>query len=90
MKVKGLGDALYSSLRSKEGNSVTVEIFEPNEIIKGVVEQISYPVQSNDVIGSDTLYAMITIRGTRQTRLTDVTSIHVTGISAFGIMRYGA
>ena len=90
LKVKGLGDALYSSLRNKEGNSVTVEIFEPNEIIKGVVEQISYPVQSNDVTGSDTLYAMITIRGTRQTRLTDVTSIHVTGISAFGIMRYGA
>jgi len=90
IKVKGLGDVLYSSLRSKEGDSVTLEIFEPNEIIKGVIEQISYPIQSNDVVGSDTLYAMITVRGTRQSTLTDVTTIHVTGISAFGIMRYGA
>ena len=90
IKVKGLGNVLYSSLRSKEGDSVTLEIFEPNEIIKGVIEQISYPIQSNDVVGSDTLYAMITVRGTRQSTLTDVTTIHVTGISAFGIMRYGA
>ena len=59
-------------------------------IIRGVVEQITYPIQSNDVVGSDTLYAMITVRGTRQTTLTDVTSIHTPGIAAFGIMRYGA
>jgi len=65
-------------------------LFQPNEIIRGVVEQISYPIQANDVVGSDTTYAIITVRGTRQTTLTDVTSIHVTGISAFGIMRYGA
>ena len=90
LTVKGLGDALYSSLRDKEGDSVKLEIFQPNEIIRGVVEQITYPIQSNDVVGSDTLYAMITVRGTRQTTLTDVTSIHTPGIAAFGIMRYGA
>ena len=90
LRVKGLGDTLYSSLRNKEGDSVTLEIFEPNEIIRGVVEQITYPIQSNDVVGSDTVYAMITVRGTRQPTLTDVTSIHTPGIAAFGIMRYGA
>jgi len=90
LRVKGLGDTLYSSLRNKEGDSVTLEIFEPNEIIRGVVEQITYPIQSNEVVGSDTLYAMITVRGTRQPTLTDVTSIHTPGIAAFGIMRYGA
>ena len=56
LRVKGLGNTLYNSLRSKEGDSVTLEIFEPSEIIKGViVEQISYPIQSNDVVGSDTI-----------------------------------
>jgi hypothetical protein len=90
LRVKGLGDTLYNSLRTKEGASVTLEIFEPKEIIRGVVEQITYPIQSNEVIGSDTQYAIITVRGTRQTTLTDVTSIMTPGIAAFGIMRYGA
>ena len=90
IKVKGLGDALYNSLRSKEGDSVTLEIFEPSEIIKGVVEQISYPIQSNEVLGSDTMYAIITVRGTRQGVIEEVTSIHTPGIASWGIMRYGA
>jgi hypothetical protein len=90
LKVKGLGDTLYKALRAKEGDSVTLEIFEPQEIIKGVVEQISYPIQSNDVVGSDTMYAIITVRGTRQGTIEEVTSIHTPGIAAWGIMRYGA
>jgi len=90
IKVKGLGDALYKSLRDKEGTSVTLEIFEPQEIIRGVVEQISYPIQSNEVVGSDTHYAIITVRGTRQPSLEDVTSINTVGIAAYGIMRFGA
>jgi hypothetical protein len=90
LKVKGLGDTLYKALRSKEGDSVTLEIFEPQEIIRGVVEQISYPIQSNDVVGSDTMYAIITVRGTRQGTIEEVTSIHTPGIAAWGIMRYGA
>ncbi len=90
IKVKGLGDTLYNSLRSKEGDSVTLEIFEPSEIIKGVVEQISYPIQSNEVLGSDTMYAIITVRGTRQGVIEEVTSIHTPGIASWGIMRYGA
>jgi len=88
--VKGLGDKLYSALRDKEGDSITLEIFQPKEIIRGVIEQITYPVISNNNTGSDTTFAIITVRGTRQSTLTDVTSIHVPGIAAFGIMRYGA
>jgi hypothetical protein len=90
IKVKGLGDELYAALRDKEGDSVTLEIFEPAEIIRGVIERISYPIQSNEVLGSDTTYAIITVRGTRQTVLEDVTSVNTLGISAFGIMRFGA
>jgi len=77
IRVKGLGDELYAALRDKEGDSVTLEIFQPQEIIRGVIEQISYPIQSNEVVGSDTHYAIITVRGTRQTVLEDVTSVNV-------------
>mgnify|MGYP003144190448 FL=1 len=90
IKVKGLGDALYSTLRDKEGDSVTVEIFSPQEIIKGVVERISYPISSNVERGSVMQYAIITVRGTRQASLDDITSIHVLGINALGQVRFGA
>jgi hypothetical protein len=90
IKVKGLGDTLYASLRNLEGTSVTLEIFSPGEIIKGVVERISYPIQANVERGSVMQYAIITVRGTRQPVISDITSEMTPGIAAFGIMRYGA
>lgn len=35
-------------------------------------------------------YAIITVRGTRQPVISDITSVMTPGISVFGIMRYGA
>ena len=90
LKVKGLGDTMYASLRNLEGTSVTLEIFNPGEIIKGVVERISYPIQADTELGSVMQYAIITVRGTRQPVISDITSVMTPGISAFGIMRYGA
>ena len=87
--VKGLGDSLYQELRKLEGNSVTLEIFQPNEIIRGVVERISYPIPSGDVLGSDTHFAVITVRGTRQPVVEDVSSTYVFGIDILGKMRFG-
>ena len=88
-KVKGLGDALYQELRQLEGDAVTLEIFEPQEIIRGVVEQISYPIPSNDVVGSDTHFAVITVRGTRQPIVEAVSSTYVLGVGTLGQLRFG-
>jgi len=90
LRVKGLGDALYDSLRSKEGDSVTLEIFDPSEIIRGVVERISYPINSNVERGSVTQYAIITVRGTRQPVVSDITSTELFGIQALGLIKFGA
>jgi len=89
-KVKGLGDTLYNTLRDKEGDSVTLELFDPSEIIRGVVERISYPINSNVERGSVTQYAIITVRGTRQPVVTDITSTELFGIQALGFIRFGA
>ena len=84
------GDALYNELRLLEGDAVTLEIFDPNEIIRGVVESISYPVISNAERGSVTQIAILTIRGTRQQTVTSTTSIHLFGGEVLGRVRFGA
>ena len=87
--VKNLGETIYQSLKDKEGTPVTLEIYDPSEVIRGVVESIQYPIQSNPEIGSVTQYAVITIRGTRQEVYGTVTSGNAPGINSYGIMRFG-
>ena len=87
--VKNLGETIYQSLKSKEGTPVTLEIYDPAEVIRGVVESIQYPIQGNPNVGSVTHYAIITVRGTRQEIYGTVTSGNAPGINAYGIMRFG-
>ena len=89
IKVKNLGETIYQSLKNKEGVPVTLEIYNPAEIITGVVEKISYPIIANPNIGSVTQYAIITIRGTRQGTSATVTSGDIFSINSFGKMRFG-
>ena len=87
--VKNLGETIYQQLKKKEGTPVTLEIYEPAEVIRGVVEQITYPVTSITEVGSVTQYGIVTIRGTRQEVYGTVTSGNALAINAFGIMRFG-
>ena len=89
IKVKNLGETIYQSLKQKEGDAVTLELFDPAEIIRGVVEKISYPVVSNPNIGSVTQYAILTVRGTRQQTFSQVTSGDILGVNGLAIMRFG-
>ena len=89
IKVKNLGETIYQSLKDKEGNAITLELYDPAEIIRGVVEKISYPIQSNPNIGSVTQYAILTVRGTRQETFSQVTSGDILGVNGFSIMRFG-
>jgi len=89
IKVKDLGDTLYNELRSLEGDAVTLELYDPDEIIRGVVERISYPIQVNTERGSITQYAIITVRGTRQPVVLEVSSQIALGVGTLGVMRFG-
>lgn len=88
--VKGLGDKLYSKLRELEGDAITLQIFQPNEVIRGVVERVTYPISGSEVIGSDFTFAIITVRGTRQPTISPVSSEVVLGVGQLGEVRFGA
>ena len=89
LRVKNLGETIYQSLKRKEGNAVTLELYDPAEIVRGVVEKISYPIQSNPNVGSVTQYAILTVRGTRQQTFSQITSGDILGGKGFAIMRFG-
>ena len=89
LRVKNLGETIYQSLKDKEGDAVTLELYDPAEIVRGVVEKISYPIQSNPNVGSVTQYAILTVRGTRQETFSQVTSGDIPGVKGFAIMRFG-
>jgi len=86
--VKNLGETIYQQLKTKEGSAVTLELFDPSEVIRGVVEQISYPVQNNPNIGSVTQYAILTVRGTRQGAFAPVTSANIFGVGEYAVMKF--
>ena len=89
IKVKNLGETIYQSLKDKEGQPVTLEVYDPAEVIRGVVENITYPIISNPNIGSVTQYAILTVRGTRQQTFSQVTTGDVFAVNEYGVMRFG-
>jgi|TARA_R100001463_G_scaffold306_3_gene1266 hypothetical protein len=89
IKVKNLGETIYQSLKDKEGQPVTLEVYDPAEVIRGVVENITYPIISNPNIGSVTQYAILTVRGTRQETFSQITTGDVFAVNKYGVMRFG-
>ena len=89
VKVKNLGETIYQSLKEKEGMPVTLEVYDPAELIRGVVENITYPIINNPNIGSVTQYAILTVRGTRQQTFSQVTTGDVFAVNKYGVMRFG-
>ena len=88
LKVKNLGEAVYQELKQKEGDSVTLQLFDPQEVIRGVVESVAYPVINDANIGSVTQYCTVRIRGVRAE---DVISqfTNTAGIGTLGVVRLG-
>ena len=86
-KVKNLGEVVYQTLKQKEGDSVTLQLYEPSEIIRGVVEFVQYPVFERSEVGSVTQFCLLRVRGVRAedaattvTRLLGVGQLGVAGL----------
>ena len=88
IKVKNLGEAIYQELKEFEGDSVTLEIYDPAETIRGVVESVAYPVINNASIGSVTQYCTVRVKGVRAVNVTTANS-NILGIGTIGVVRLG-
>ena len=88
IKVKNLGEAIYQELKEFEGDSITLEIYDPAETIRGVVESVAYPVINNASIGSVTQYCTVRVKGVRAVNVTTANS-NILGIGTIGVVRLG-
>jgi len=86
-KVRNLGEVIYQTLKQKEGDSVTLTLYEPSEIIRGVVESVQYPISERSEMGSVTQFCLLRVRGVRAedaativTRLLGVGKLGVAGL----------
>ena len=88
LRVKGLGETIYQTLKNKEGDAVTLILYEPSETIRGVVESVQYPIIEDGNLGSVTQYCMIRVRGVRAESTTTSIS-RLLGVGTLAVTNLG-
>ena len=88
--IPGIGNKLFNALKRLEGKSVILNIYKPEETIRGIVENITLPVQEITKLGSTMVFCTIQIRGQRQNIDTsEVSSLGSLGVGQLGIYEFG-
>jgi len=88
--IPGIGNKLFNALKRLEGKSVILNIYKPEETIRGIVENITLPVQEITKLGSTMVFCTIQIRGQRQNVDTsEVSSLGSLGVGQLGIYEFG-
>ena len=88
--IPGIGKKLFDAVKKLEGKSVTLTLFKPNEIVRGIVENVTLPIQEITKLGSTMVFCTIQVRGQRQASATgEVTSLGALGIGRLGIHQFG-
>jgi len=88
LRVTGLGETIYQTLKNKEGDAVTLILYEPSETIRGVVESVEYPIIEDGKLGSVTQYCMIRVRGVRAESTTTSIS-RLLGVGTLAVTNLG-
>lgn len=87
LTVQGQGELVYQALRNKEGKNVQLEIFRPDTLLRGIIENVSSPIDEISQRGSVTTYCLVRFRGSKviQTASSGVGL----GIELLGVGRLG-
>jgi hypothetical protein len=87
LNVKGQGELIYQALRNKEGKNVELEIYRPDTLLRGIIENVSAPVEEISLRGSATYYCLVRFRGSKVT--TETTAGEGLGLALLGVGRLG-
>ena len=87
LRVSGQGDLVYQALRNKEGKNVQLEIFRPDTLLRGIIENVSSPIEEISPRGSVTMYCLVRFRGSKVVQ-TSTSGVGL-GIELLGVGRLG-
>ena len=65
LRINGQGELIYQALRNKEGKSVQLEIYRPDTLLRGIIENVSSPIEEISPRGSVTQYCIVRFRGSK-------------------------
>jgi hypothetical protein len=87
IRVNGQGELVYQALRNKEGQNVQLEIYRPDTLLRGIIENVSSPIEELSPRGSVTVYCLVRFRGSKVIQIS--TSGEGLGIALLGVGRLG-
>ena len=87
LKINGQGELVYQALRNKEGKNVQLEIFRPDTLLRGIIENVSSPIEELSPRGSVTTYCLVRFRGSKVIQVS--ASGEGLGIALLGVGRLG-
>ena len=87
IKVTGQGELIYQALRNKEGKNVQLEIYRPQTFLRGIIENVSAPIEEISNRGSTTVYCLVRFRGSKI--FTVSTASSKLGVGLLGVDRLG-
>jgi hypothetical protein len=87
LMVNGQGELVYQALRNKEGKNVQLEIYRPDTLLRGIIENVSSPIEEVSSRGSVTTYCLVRFRGSKVIQVS--TAGQGLGIGLLGTGRLG-
>jgi hypothetical protein len=78
---------VYQALRNKEGKNVQLEIYRPDTLLRGIIENVSSPIEEVSSRGSVTTYCLVRFRGSKVIQVS--TAGQGLGIGLLGTGRLG-
>tara|TARA_E500000318_G_C3545534_1_gene206509 strand:- start:428 stop:1573 length:1146 start_codon:yes stop_codon:yes gene_type:complete len=87
LRVNGQGDLIYQALRNKEGKNVQLELYRPQTFLRGIIENVSAPVEEISARGSVTVFCLVRFRGSKIFTVSSASTTLGTGL--LGVERLG-
>jgi len=83
LRIQGQGDLVYQALRK----NVQLEIFRPDTLLRGIIENVSSPIEEISPRGSVTMYCLVRFRGSKVVQ-TSTSGVGL-GIELLGVGQLG-